>query len=95
MTSRQPESSDSSSVDEDHPILPWKRTLGASGVTAVVLTTGGMLASDLRHSPACATTLIVALGLLPGFSGAGAIAGGVVLLALLHWCLEQLPGRLS
>lgn len=64
--------------------------LAASSVTAVVLTTAGMLVSDLRHSPACATTLIVAVGLLPGLSGAGVIAGGVVLLAALHGCLERL-----
>lgn len=69
--------------------------LAASGVTAVVLTTGGMLVSDLRHPPACATTLIVALGLIPGLSGAAVIAGGVVLIAALHWCLEQLRGPSS
>lgn len=72
------------------PVSDPALRLAASGVAAVVLTTGGMLVSDLRHPPACATTLIVALGLLPGLSGAGVIAGGVILLAALHWCLEQL-----
>lgn len=38
--------------------------LAASGVVATGLTVGGMLAADVRHPPACATTLIVALGLL-------------------------------
>jgi hypothetical protein len=39
--------------------------LVASGVLAVALTAGGMVATDRRHGPACATTLIVSLGLLP------------------------------
>ncbi|WP_226042745.1 HPP family protein [Natrinema sp. DC36] len=45
--------------------------LGASGVVATTLTAGGMLVTDTRHPPACATTLIVSLGLLSGpFEGA-------------------------
>ena len=40
---------------------PW---LAVSGVAAVALTTTGMRLTDLVHPPACATTLIVALGLL-------------------------------
>jgi hypothetical protein len=39
--------------------------LGASGVVSVGLTTAGMLVTDRVHPPACATTLIVALGILP------------------------------
>ncbi|QIB74671.1 HPP family protein [Halogeometricum borinquense] len=42
-----------------HP--PW---LVLSGVVAVGLTSTGMLAFDAVHPPACATTLIVALGLM-------------------------------
>jgi CBS-domain-containing membrane protein len=38
--------------------------LAAAGVASVSLTTAAMLATDLRHAPACATTLIVSLGLL-------------------------------
>lgn len=38
--------------------------LAGSGVLAIAATVGGMLAADVRHPPACATTLIVALGLL-------------------------------
>ncbi|RNJ25605.1 HPP family protein [Halosegnis longus] len=38
--------------------------LAASAFLAVVGTTAGMVASEYRHAPACATTLIVALGLL-------------------------------
>ena len=36
-----------------------------SSVVAIVVTVGGMLLFHVRHPPACATTLIVALGLLP------------------------------
>lgn len=77
-------------TDPVAPVSEPALRLATSGVTAVVLTTGAMLVSDLRHPPACATTLIVALGLLPGLSGAGVVAGGVILLAALYWCLEQL-----
>jgi len=40
---------------------PW---LVLSGIAAVALTSFGMRATDLVHPPACATTLIVGLGLL-------------------------------
>ena len=38
--------------------------LAVSSVVAIVLTVGSMLHFHVRHPPACATTLIVALGLL-------------------------------
>ncbi|HEX9079847.1 MAG TPA: HPP family protein [Desulfuromonadaceae bacterium] len=38
--------------------------LAASGITSVVLATAGMMAANARHAPACATTLIVSLGLM-------------------------------
>jgi hypothetical protein len=40
---------------------PW---LAISGVASVALTTAGMRLTHLVHPPACATTLIVGLGLL-------------------------------
>ncbi|MEY7850219.1 HPP family protein [Natrarchaeobius sp. A-rgal3] len=51
--------------------------LAASGVLATTLTAGGMLATDTRHPPACATTLIVALGLL-----ATPLEGALIVLAV-------------
>jgi CBS-domain-containing membrane protein len=51
--------------------------LAASASLSVGLTTAGMLAADLQHAPACATTLIVALGLL-----AAPLEGVVILLAV-------------
>ncbi len=52
--------------------------LAASAVASVALTTLGMLVTDLRHAPACATTLIVALGLL-----AAPVDGGIVVAAIV------------
>jgi len=45
-------------------LSPGGLLLAASALLSVGVTTAGMLATDLRHPPACATTLIVALGLL-------------------------------
>jgi CBS-domain-containing membrane protein len=57
--------------------------LAVSGVGAIVLTVAGMLSFGVRHPPACATTLIVALGLLPTFfEGALIVAAVAVLLAV-------------
>lgn len=38
--------------------------LAVSGVVAVALTTAGMTVTDTGHAPACATTLILGLGIL-------------------------------
>ncbi|RZH68839.1 HPP family protein [Natrinema altunense] len=56
----------------------------ASGVVAVVLTTGGMLATETVHPPACATTLIVSLGLLPSLVDGALIVVAVVVLVAVH-----------
>ena len=57
--------------------------LAVSSVGAIVLTVVGMLYLGVRHPPACATTLIVALGLLPSFfEGVLIIAAVMVLVAV-------------
>ncbi|WP_254762475.1 HPP family protein [Natrinema marinum] len=58
--------------------------LVASGVLAVALTSGGMLATETGHPPACATTLIVSLGLLPSLVDGALIAVAVVVLVVVH-----------
>jgi CBS-domain-containing membrane protein len=58
--------------------------IAGSGVLATGLTAGGMLATDLRHAPACATTLIVSLGLLSTPPEAAGIIGAVVVLVGVH-----------
>ncbi|WP_226482138.1 HPP family protein [Natrinema amylolyticum] len=56
----------------------------ASGVVAVVLTSGGMLATETVHPPACATTLIVSLGLLSSLVDGALIVFAVVVLIAAH-----------
>lgn len=70
--------------------------LATAGVVSVGLTTAGMLASDLRHAPACATTLIVSLGLLSSPADGALIVASVVALVatdrLLRW-VDRRVGR--
>ncbi|NUB90195.1 HPP family protein [Haloterrigena sp. SYSU A558-1] len=58
--------------------------LGASGVVATMLTAGGMLWTETRHPPACATTLIVSLGLLSTPLEGAFIVATVVVLVVAH-----------
>lgn len=58
--------------------------LAGGGVLATGLTAGGMLVTDLRHAPACATALIVSLGLLSTLADAAAILAAVGVLVAVH-----------
>lgn len=58
--------------------------LGASAIVSLMLTTAGMIYTETVHPPACATTLIVSLGLLSSFLGGAIIIGSVVLLFAVH-----------
>jgi hypothetical protein len=58
--------------------------LVASGVGSIVLTSWGMIATDTNHAPACATTLIVSLGLLSTPEQVGIIVASVVVLVAVH-----------
>jgi CBS-domain-containing membrane protein len=58
--------------------------LGASSIVAMMLTTFGMLITDTNHPAACATTLIVSLGLLSALSDGVYIMLAVVLLVGVH-----------
>ncbi|MFB6193497.1 MAG: HPP family protein [Halobaculum sp.] len=51
-------------TDAFQPFDPAVVRLAAASVVAVAATTAGMLLTETRHAPACATTLIVSLGLL-------------------------------
>ncbi|WP_276299230.1 HPP family protein [Halorussus lipolyticus] len=59
-------------------------SLAVSGVLSVVLTTAGMVRFDLRHAPACATTLIVSLGLLSSPTDALLVVASILLLLATH-----------
>ncbi|WP_225741196.1 HPP family protein [Halorussus halophilus] len=66
-------------------LSPAGVSLAVSGILSVTLTTGGMVVTDLRHAPACATTLIVSLGLLPTLLDALIIVASILcLLASNH-----------
>ncbi|GGN99571.1 MULTISPECIES: HPP family protein [Haloarcula] len=64
--------------------------LAASGVVAVALTTAGMLLTDTGHAPACATTLIVGLGILSSPLQAGIIVVAVAVLVTEQALLTRL-----
>ncbi|WP_079977611.1 HPP family protein [Halococcus sediminicola] len=55
--------------------------LAASALLSLGLTSFAMLTTDLRHAPACATTLIVALGLLTTVPQAAIILSAVLVLS--------------
>lgn len=58
--------------------------LAASATVSVVATSWGMIATDTVHAPACATTLIVSLGLLSTPLQVGIIVASVVVLVEFH-----------
>lgn len=58
--------------------------LSVSGVAAMALTVSGMLVGRVRHPPACATTLIVSLGLLTTVLEATVIVVAVVVMVVTH-----------
>jgi len=66
------------------PRSPALAALVAGGVLALALTSAGMLVLDAVHPPACATTLIVALGLLPTLREGVLIVVAVCVLLATH-----------
>jgi hypothetical protein len=66
--------------------------LSASAIASVAITTGGMRVTETGHAPACATTLIVSLGLLSSVREAAIIAVSVVALYITYLGIEELTG---
>ena len=58
--------------------------LAGSATVSIVLTSWAMIATDSVHPPACATTLIVSLGLLSTPLRVGIIVASVTVLVLFH-----------
>lgn len=58
--------------------------LAASATVSIILTSWAMIATGATHPPACATTLIVSLGLLSTLPRVGIIVGSVTILVLFH-----------
>ncbi|HET7325530.1 MAG TPA: HPP family protein [Halococcus sp.] len=66
------------------PLAGAPLQLTASTICALMLTVAGMLYTETVHPPACATTLIIALGLLSSIEGAITIIGSIVVLFTIH-----------
>ena len=68
--------------------------LAASATVSLVATSWGMIATDAVHAPACATTLIVSLGLLSAPTQAAIIVASVVVLVTFHALVIRVFKRL-
>ena len=58
--------------------------LALSATLSIMITTWAMIATDTVHAPACATTLIVSLGLLSTPLQVAIIVGSVIILVEVH-----------
>jgi hypothetical protein len=65
--------------------------LVVSAIFAMAVTSAGMIWSDINHAPACATTLIVALGLLETLQEGVTILAGVGILAIIEEGVKRAP----
>jgi hypothetical protein len=65
-------------------LSPEGLRLVVSATLSIVLTSWAMIATDTIHAPACATTLIVSLGLLSTPLQVGAIVVSVTILVEFH-----------
>jgi len=75
------------------PLSPQGFWLAASSVAAIALTVEGMEFFDVRHPPACATTLIVSLGLLSSVVEGLFVVVAVVGLVAVQAVVTASPGR--
>jgi len=69
--------------------------LTGSATLSVVLTSWGMIATDTVHPPACATTLIVSLGLLSTPLRVGIIVVSVIALVGVHLGARRVLERVT
>lgn len=77
-----------------HDPLTWTGArLAASALVSIVLTVFAMELTGFRHSPACATTLIVSLGVLPSLLDAVVIVAAVGLVVAVWLVLGALGRR--
>lgn len=75
------------------PLSPDGLRLAASGVLSVVFTSQGMILTDTEHAPACATTLIVSLGLLSTPFQVGVMFASIVVLVGAHLAVRDVVER--
>ena len=80
------------------PVTPLSMTsirFAASSVSSIMLTVVGMLVFQVRHPPACATTLIVALGVLTSLMDGILIVVSVFLLVITQTVLISIDGLIE
>ena len=75
-----------------YPLESTGINIAISAIVALSLTTGLMRGTGWTHSPACATTLIIALGLISGSQATGVlfILGAVILIYGIHLINKRL-----
>lgn len=79
------------SISHEPPALTLNSLrLIASAIVSLGLTTAGMLVTRTRHAPACATTLIISLGLMPRLVEGGIIMMSVMLMYAVHRLVTSL-----
>lgn len=64
--------------------------LGAGAVLAIAISTFLMLLFQVSHPPACATTLIISLGILPYWYDGIIILIAVVILYYTYWVFQKM-----
>ncbi|PEN13639.1 HPP family protein [Longibacter salinarum] len=72
------------------PFSTERLWLAASGAFSVAMTAGSMIGLRVVHPPACATTLIVSLGLMSGIVEAAIIVVAVSVLYAAHRLIHRL-----
>lgn len=72
------------------PLSPNGIHIVASAVISMALTTALMSIARASHAPACATTLIVSLGVLPGLVDGALIMLAVIAMFLTHCAVKML-----
>jgi len=64
--------------------------LGLGAVLAIAITTFLMLGLQMSHPPACATTLIISLGILPYWYDGLVILIAVAILYFTYWIFQKM-----
>lgn len=69
--------------------------LGLGAVLAIAITTFLMLLFQVSHPPACATTLIISLGILPHWYDGLVILVAVIIIYYIYWIYQKMTSDLS
>lgn len=79
-------------LELEHTVSSWETLrIVVSGIFAMGVTSMVMLRTDIDHAPACATTLIVALGLLATIQDGFVIFVAVLILVFIEEGVKRAP----